>query len=685
MKIRILLVFGSVMLFFVGSESAQGQLYELLKVDFGCPRDDNTFKEGWMHWRLPGGCDGDAHGSSVFWNVDQTLINLKLSTVGDTGFGNLRAGPGEQLSNTYYTEARDIGRMLRDCCKERDVSIAIGIELTISGPGLSPGEYILKSFHNLSRDRGDVDMMHTITASGQGVKQLFPVCDVPVQHVRNDDELVPSEIIFRTDGSGPVTITYYASETSAVLNAFILYSIEPLKLASEPFPPNGATDVPPDISVSWKAGAGSGGNVLFYGVDVKEVIRDPYNDSKTGTFDSNNYSLKNLRMGKTYYWRVDQVDASNPDKFLHGRTWKFTTLDGKANKQYPVDTAINVPTDVTLKWSPGYKAAGHKVFFGKDPLDAYFYAEPVYQGKRTSYKPAKLEKATTYYWRVDEVHGNTTVMGDTWSFTTDGTLMLQVDLAVPKWGTSEPIPGTAKPGWTAWADSRWADMYSHDGATLENAGGTEIDIRMTIGKDGMGALKAKGMRMFSMAGDGPPAGEPDGDPICNTFYQSADWASHSGNSLEWGNTVLLFSDIPAGEYELYSYHNCFYHCDRYETSCLGTIKYRGFFMADAPEQGPMPAIYARSLPAGNLADYEGWSMPPGTGKGVTAIKNAYNVHCQHVDSDAKLQPSLIRFRTDGSPVLVIYEAPKFYIDYRDYPGGRAPLNAFRLIKVDPEK
>ncbi len=205
MKMRILLVFGLVMVFFVVSESAQGQPYELLKVDFGCPRDDNTFKDGWGHWRLPGGCDGDAHGSSVFWNVDQSLINLKLSTVGDTGFGNLRAGPGEQISNTYYTEARDIGRMLRDCCKERDVSIAIGIELTISGPGLVPGEYILKSYHNLSRDRGDMDMMHTITANGQGVKQLAPVCDVPVQHVRNDDELVPSEILFKTDGSGPVT------------------------------------------------------------------------------------------------------------------------------------------------------------------------------------------------------------------------------------------------------------------------------------------------------------------------------------------------------------------------------------------------------------------------------------------------------------------------------------------------
>jgi len=684
MRGKLILVLGTVLIaVVVGAKEAQcKQSYEVLKVDFGCPRDDNTFKPGWVAWRLPGGCDGDAQASSVFWNVDQTRINLELSTTGDSGMGNLRAGPGDQIANTYYTEARDIGRMLRDCCTERETSIALSIQLTISGPGLSPGEYILYSYHNLSRDRGHFENMFAITAAGSGVTQLNSVCDVPVQHTRNDDELKPSELRFRTDGSGPVTITYHAGQTSAVLNAFELHSMEPTKLARDPFPPDGATGIPPDITLSWTPGADSAGNVLYIGRDVKETIRDTIDDSTSGVIDANSYRPKNLRMGETHYWRVDQVDKNNPDKFVHGRIWKFTVLDGKAHKPYPLDTAINVGSDVTLKWSAGYHAKTHKVYFGKSPVDTYFYAEPVYEGHATSFKPPRLDKATNYYWRVDEVNGDTTVMGDVWSFVTDGTLMLQVDLAIPKWGGSEPIAETAKPGWTIWADRRWADMYSHDGATLENAGGTPIDIRLTIGNEGMGALKAKGMRMYSMAGDGPPAGAPDGDPICNTFYQSADWASHSGGSLEWGNTLLLLSDIPAGEYELYSYHNNFYHCDRYETSCLGTIKYRGFFMADAPEQGPLPLITAMPLPPKALPGYEHWSMPAGTGKGVTAIKNAYNVHCQHVDRDSELSPSVIQFRTDGSPVLVVYEAPKFYIDYRDYPGGRAVLNAFRLIRVE---
>jgi hypothetical protein len=682
---RILLSFLVILMVGAGSGPARAETYELMKVDFGCPRSDNTFKPGWIRWRLPGGCDGDAHGSAVFWNVDQTRINLELGTLGDTGFGNLRAGPGDQIANTYYVEARDIGRMLRDCCTERETSVALSIQLTIGGPGLLPGEYILYSHHNVSRARREMGDMYAITASGRGVTQLGAVSDVPIQHVRNDSELVPSEIVFRTDGSGPVTIIYHASHTGAVLNAFSLHALQPIKLASDPFPPDGAVDVPPDVKVSWTPGEGSGGHVLYAGGDIKETIRDPHGDSVAGTLDSNSYTLKNLDMGQVYYWRVDQVYDDDPDKAIHGRIWKFTVLDGKAHKAYPLDTAINVPTNVTLKWSAGHKAEKHRVYFGKSPSDVYFHAEVVQEGKKTSFKPPRLEKGTTYYWRVDEVHGGKVVMGDIWSFRTKGLLALQVDLALPKWNSSEPMAETAKPGWTIWADPRWADTYSHDRAKLENAGGTPIDVWLTIGNEGMGALKVKGMRMYSMAGDGPPAGEADGDPLCNTFYQSADWATHSGGSLRWGNILLAFEDIPAGEYELYSYHNHFYHCDRYETSCLGTIKYRSFFLATAPEQGPMPAITVHPLPAEPLGGYNKWGVPKGPGKGVTAIKNAYNVKTQHVDSDSKLSPSVVRFRTDGSPVLVVYESPKFYIDYRDYPGGRGILNAFRLVMVKEGK
>jgi hypothetical protein len=71
----------------------------------------------------------------------------------------------------------------------------------------------------------------------------------------------------------------------------------------------------------------------------------------------------------------------------------------------------------------------------------------------------------------------------------------------------------------------------------------------------------------------------------------------------------------------------------------------------------------------------------GTGTGVTAIQNAYDVGVTHVYSDDQVATSTITFETDGSEVLIIYEAPDW--GYPDCArsgreGGRGILNAFEL-------
>jgi hypothetical protein len=97
----------------------------------------------------------------------------------------------------------------------------------------------------------------------------------------------------------------------------------------------------------------------------------------------------------------------------------------------------------------------------------------------------------------------------------------------------------------------------------------------------------------------------------------------------------------------------------------------------------MPAIRVTALGPKGAPDYDHWAFKGGSGKGVKSIANAYNVSATHLNEDYKLSPSVVKFETDGSPVLVVYEAPRDYWDYREYPGGRAILNAFRLIKCRP--
>ncbi len=687
--------------------TADGQEHELFKVDLGCPRAATTFKEGWTRWWLNGGCEGDALGSLLFKNIADSSIDATLELIGGTG--NLQASAGEPIANTTFTWLHPRERFgprylhsdeLEPVVKE----FGSGIRLTFSGPGLEAGEYVLKSYHNVSERRRRKEKIAVIGATGPGVTQSKTAVDVPIQNERRDDKLVPSEIRFRTDGSGPVTIMYFAGEKSnAALNAFCLYSLDRPESAYAPSPADGAEGVSPNVKLSWKRRA----SAAVYNIYIRRELRDVFKVKSgeinfAGRVKGNTFDAGELLMGHKYYWRVDGMSEADPNAgrrtwktgsggpfkgydpniVCKGRVWSFTVIDGKAKDPYPLDTAINVPVDMKLKWKAGPLAVTHKVYFGTEWEAVSDYAEPVYVGKATGFKPGRLEKVRTYYWRVDQVHGDKTVTGDIWQFMTEGTLAIQVDLAVPKWNSTEPMPETAKPGWTIWADPGWADLYSHDGKKLNNVAGTPIDFHIALGYEGMGSLKAKGLRMYSKAGGGPPSGKVMGGPLCNTWFESADWASYgTGPTGAWGNVLLLISELPAGVYELYSYHNHFYHCDRYEDSCLGIVKFRGGFYQTAAEQGPMPAIRVTSLPPESPPGYDHWGFGPGTGKGVEAIQNAYNVSATHVDDDWKLSPSLVKFRTDGSPVLVTYEAPRDYWDYREYPGGRAILNAFRLIRV----
>ena len=683
-------------LIFVSTAGAKRPVYELFKVDLGCPREAATFKDGWTRWWLNGGCEGDALGSLLFKNIADTGIDATLVPVGGTA--NLRASSGDPIANTTFTwkhPRERFGPRYLHSDEKDPVSKRFGLclELILSGPGLTAGEYVLKSYHNANENRGKNDRfgpgpgIAAISAMGPGVTQLKSATDVTIQNEKTDDKLVPSEIRFKTDGSGPVTIMYFAGEESnAALNAFCLYSLDRPRIAHDPNPADKAEGVAPNVKLTWSPAADAGA----YNVYIRRELRDVFEVKRgelnfAGTVKDNSFDPPEFDMGHTYYWRVDQVSRDDPNIVCKGRTWRFAVLAGKARYPYPLDMAINVPVKPTLKWKAGHLAVTHTVYFGTNWEAVSDYADPVYLGKATEFNPGRLEKVKTYYWRVDQTHGDKTVRGDIWQFMIEGALAIQVDLALAKWNSTEPLPETAKPGWTIWAAPGWADLYSHDAKKLKNVAGTPVDLHIALGYEGMGCLKAKGLRMYSRAGGGPPSGKAVGDPLCNTWFESADWASYgTGPSGVWGNVLLLISDLPAGVYELYSYHNHFYHCDRYEDSCLGIVKFRGGFYQTAGEQGPMPAIRVTALPPKSLPGYDHWAFGPGKGAGVEAIRNAYNISATHLDEDRKLSPSLVKFRTDGSPVLVIYEAPRDYWDYREYPGGRAILNAFRLICIKPD-
>ena len=94
--------------------------------------------------------------------------------------------------------------------------------------------------------------------------------------------------------------------------------------ASEPSPENDSTDVPRDVVLSWTPGESApavNGHTLYFNEDFNDV-----SDGMGGLIQSaNSYTPpQRLDFGKTYYWRVDEVNAPPDSTVFQGDVWQFT-------------------------------------------------------------------------------------------------------------------------------------------------------------------------------------------------------------------------------------------------------------------------------------------------------------------------------------------------------------------------
>jgi hypothetical protein len=109
--------------------------------------------------------------------------------------------------------------------------------------------------------------------------------------------------------------------------------------AYKPYPSPGADFVPLEAVLSWSAGSGAvEGHVLFFSDKFDDVNNAPVDASGPAPFitmlspvDTNwapEESGLTFETEKTYYWRVDEVESSDPraTKIHKGDVWSFTTV-----------------------------------------------------------------------------------------------------------------------------------------------------------------------------------------------------------------------------------------------------------------------------------------------------------------------------------------------------------------------
>ena len=196
------------------------------------------------------------------------------------------------------------------------------------------------------------------------------------------------------------------------------FSIPP-KTAYSPDPADAAEQVFPETKLNWTPGFGSKLHTVYFG-DNFDDVNDATGGQAQGTTD---YDPGPLELAKTYYWRVDEFDIIETHK---GDVWSFTT-EGAVGNPNPANGTVDVDRTKIITWSPSIFAASHEVYFGtdKDAVKNADTGSPEYQGTRAlgaeTYDPGKLELATTYYWRIDEVNSpnpDSPWPGILWSFTT---------------------------------------------------------------------------------------------------------------------------------------------------------------------------------------------------------------------------------------------------------------------------
>ncbi len=254
------------------------------------------------------------------------------------------------------------------------------------------------------------------------------------------------------DGLIPGTIYYWRidevndAEPNSPWKGDVWSFLVPPKTAYTPEPADGAESVDTNVYLGWTPGFGAKLHTVYFGDNFDDV-----NNATGGqTQGVTTYTPGQLKMARTYYWRVDEFDSVETHK---GDVWSFIT-EGAVSSPSPANGAVDVTQTPVLRWVPGVFADTYEVYFGADAASLELKGSGNLGSE--SYEPGQLEWNTTYYWRIDEANNanaDSPWTGPLWSFTTANFLI--IDDFESYNDLNEDEPGSNRI-WNTWIDG-WED------------------------------------------------------------------------------------------------------------------------------------------------------------------------------------------------------------------------------------
>jgi hypothetical protein len=158
-----------------------------------------------------------------------------------------------------------------------------------------------------------------------------------------------------------------------------------------PNPANGAVDVKQTPILTWSPSVFAASHEVYFGTE-KDAMKnaDTGSPEYKGTRDlgAESYGPGKLELDATYYWRIDEVNNTNPDSPWPGILWSFTTADFLVVDDFEdYDSGDN---QIWYIWKDGLGYAAHG-------------NEPAYPGNGTG--SAVGDESTASFTEETIVHG----------------------------------------------------------------------------------------------------------------------------------------------------------------------------------------------------------------------------------------------------------------------------------------
>ncbi len=117
------------------------------------------------------------------------------------------------------------------------------------------------------------------------------------------------------------------SNWGGILNQYGLSEVRFLYIpvhAKDPDPALGATGVPLDVVLDWNPGREAAKHDVYLSTDQQAVVDGT---AAVTTVTETSHGPLSLDLGKTYYWRVDEVNEAETPNMWQGEIWDFATQE----------------------------------------------------------------------------------------------------------------------------------------------------------------------------------------------------------------------------------------------------------------------------------------------------------------------------------------------------------------------